>query len=259
MFSHQSIKFYYLVILLTCFLFSWVLFLYPIPGTGSVRNVLFFHLLLMLFVIWKGKNIENDSLSVIKQQTYSVQSLLFLTGWMAVQTLLFGVDKFESLNNLLEEWLVGVLVFSWLGWVIASVSKNIYFETKLLTLIMFAMFAHVIWLFLYQVPIWQDKGSYPYGLTPYAERDFITIPVNLAFILLVSDLAAFFALRKRILVLPIWVVSVLMIISLIAIITVYTRNGVLSAAAALLLLAIIMGFKLWRSKYIFKSVIAVVI
>jgi len=104
---------------------------------------------------------------------------------MIIQTAFFGTDKAESFNNLIEEWLVGVIIFSLLTWYIAKVSgtkkADSYNGSALVTMMMLAVFAHVVWLLWHQIPIWYNSGHYPLGSTPYAARDFISYPVNLAF------------------------------------------------------------------------------
>jgi len=230
-----------------------ILFLYPVPGTGGARNLLFLSTLILLGLTWY-RSMDTNKVhfqNLNKTSRYPFAFLLALTGWLFIQTAIFGVDKAESLNNLLEEWVLGGVVFGWLTWNIAKVTNT---ETDwergstLITLMTLAVFAHVVWLFWYQIPIWQNSGHYPYGSTPYAKRDFASFPINLALIVLVADLASFISIKKRVLVIPLWVSTLFMLFSTAAVIAVHTRNGVLSAVAALLLLAITAGHKLWHDE-----------
>jgi len=182
---------------------------------------------------------------------------------MIIQTAFFGTDKAESFNNLIEEWLVGVIIFSLLTWYIAKVSgtkkADSYNGSALVTMMMLAVFAHVVWLLWHQIPIWYNSGHYPLGSTPYAARDFISYPVNLAFIVLIADIFSYITLKKRILTVPLLLSAIFMLISAVTIMAVHTRNGVLAASVSLLILAIACSYKMWSDKYIKSALVILVI
>ncbi len=237
-----------------------VVLLYPVPGTGADRNMLFLAILLLLLA-WKFlPKVEcNVFSSSMREQKYPLLLLFTLTAWMFLQTMLLGVDRAESLNSLIEEWVVGGLIFGWLTWSLAKITNDVAeyspdgsglenVGSMLITGITLAAFAHVVWLLYHQIPIWQNSGSYPYGSTPYAQRDFLSFPINLAFIVFIADISGYISLKKRILRIPLSLSTLFMIISTAAIIAVHTRNGVLSAIAALIILAAATGHYLWHHR-----------
>jgi len=236
-----------------------ILFLYPIPGTGGVRNILFFGILLSLGIIWKFSGLDNKLLVVAQQYKLPLQILFILTCWMFLQSLLFGVDREESLNNLLEEWLLGGVVFSWLSWNIARIDTNIYSEKKLITWIAIAMLLHAIWLLFYQFQIYFSSSGFPYGSTPYARKDFISLPIGFAFVLLVSDLITSIFFKKRILFLPLWLTVTLFIPVLISLLTVKARNGIISVLIVLAVLSVAMFIKLWQEKRIHLAISMIIV
>ncbi len=248
MLMHRSVAVLSVVLSL---LLGVILFLYPVPGTGGIRNLLFLSVLVVLAFIWRLASTEHQSKLSGPDWTYlsPVTLLLILTGWLVIQITLFGTGRVESFNNLLEEWILGGIVFSWLTWVVARFSSDESEDNRgslLLTLMAIAVAGHVVWLFWYQIPVWQGSGNYPYGSSPYAQRDFISFPVNLAFVVLIADLSTRVMLKKRVLRISVWVSTVLMILSLAAIIVLNTRNGVLSALAAMMLLVIMVWFGRWK-------------
>ena len=234
------------------FLLAIIVFLYPIPESGTIRNILFLSIIILIIATQKH-NLHHNTFTFLRHHThikYPIIALYILTSWLFIQTSMFAVDRTASFNNLLEEWVLGTIIFSWLAWKVTQISicNSIENGSTITTLMLTAMFAHIVWLFWHQIPIWQNSGHYPYGSTPYAQRDFASFPINLAFIVLVADLASFISIKKRVLVIPLWVSTLFMLFSTAAVIAVHTRNGVLSAVAALLLLAITAGHKLWHDK-----------
>lgn len=234
------------------FLLALIIFLYPIPGSGFARNILFLSISILIIYSWQNYSHNNTFKfsQTASQIKYPIISLYILTLWMYIQTIIFAVDKFESITNLLEEWTLGAIIFSWLTWKIAHISTHgsRKSSTMIITWMLIAMFAHIAWMFWHQIPVWYDKGTFPYGATPYAQRDYMSWPVNIAFIILISDLASTITLNKRILNIPIWGVTILSIIATAGILAVHTRNGVLSSISAILLFAMATGYKLWKEQ-----------
>ena len=251
---YNTIK-HLLLLLITC-----IVLLYPVPETGSNRNILFLAILLLL-LIWKFLPQVKHSyfMPPLAEQRYPLLLLFTITAWMFIQTTLFAVDRAESFNNLIEEWMIGGLIFGWLTWNLAKITNDntehspdgsglANIGSLLITGITLAAFAQALWLFYHQIPIWQNGGAYPYGSTPYAQRDFLSFPINLAFIVFIADIAGYISLKKRILRIPLSLSTLFIIISTAAIIAVHTRNGVLSAVAALIILAAATGHYLWYNR-----------
>lgn len=226
-----------------------IYFVFPIPHTAALRNLLMLALIALLTVLWK-RGTEADGVRVSRNP--EIMALGALTLWMAVQTSLWAVDRAFSFSELVGEW-GGALLVAWVGYAIArrlSKADGPACAETLPTWIVLALFAHAAWMLAFQAMQWAQTGHYALGDTPYGDYAVLSTPINMAFALLAADLAVRWLGDGRLFPWPGHVARVLIFLTAVAVVGVKARNGVIAVFAVLTLLAALLA---WRERVRWQS------
>ena len=237
-----------------------IYFVFPIPHTIALRNLLTLALVVLLGVLWKRSTETGVKIS----HNPEIIMLGALTLWFVVQTSLWAVNRAFSFGELAQEW-GGTLLTAWMGYAIARrlpTMGEANYAVRLPAWIVLALFAHTAWTLAYQAMQWVQTGHYHHGSTPYGDYAVLSTPINMAFALLAADLATRWLSDQRLFPWSNRIAWVLFTITVVGVAAVKARNGVITAFVVLTLLAILL---IWREKYrqihrvILASLLALVI
>jgi O-antigen ligase len=214
-------------------------FIYPIPHTIALRNVLLVTgLLACLWGILRDRTALIDR-SRLHAFRLSGWLLCLLTGWLLLQSALISPRSQQALDNLRGDWLNELLIALAGGAAILLALKKGLRRPYLAILL--ALFSHIVLLLAYQLWQWSQTGHYPLGQTPFAQKDYhsmiLTTLVALLLAELTSHTCAFKPSRLRSAPLTTPVVLGMLVICFFATATLLARNAVLITIFMLLLSA----------------------
>ncbi|SDI49286.1 O-antigen ligase family protein [Propionivibrio dicarboxylicus] len=203
-------------------LFFLVCFVYPIPHTIALRNLILVILVgASLFCIAKRpRRLDAIDWSIFRP---SAGLLIALTLWLLLQSALISPRSAEALEMFRGDWLVALAVA-----LVAMVSTLTVREVdpdRLILALVLALLAHIILLFGYQIAVWLSTGYFPWHKTPFAEKDYHSMLATILAVLSLGDLVARAINSRR--CFPCawyWVVAVLMLCCT-ANLTLWARSG----------------------------------
>jgi O-antigen ligase len=214
-------------------------FIYPIPHTIALRNVLLVvGLMACLWAILRDPTPLTDRprLSAFRLCGWL---LCLLTGWLLLQSALISPRSQQALDNLRGDWLNELLIALAGGAAILLALKKGLRRPYLAILL--ALFSHIVLLLAYQLWQWSQTGHYPLGQTPFAQKDYHSMILTTLIALLLAELTTHACalkhsrLRSAPLTTP--VVLGMLLICLVATATLLARNAVLITIFMLVLSA----------------------
>ncbi len=162
-----------------------VSFLYPIPHTIALRNLVLFVGCVVL--VWQLK--PKFSLPDSKPARATLSILTVLSLWLLAQTALFGLQPKISFSLLRGDWLISIVAMSLGALTVKSIKRSAKPDDAAGVLVMAVITAgmlHVIWLLGYQ--LWHAAlGEAVWGRTPFAEKDYHSVIVNFLLALLLAE------------------------------------------------------------------------
>lgn len=199
-------------------------FVYPIPHTIALRNLLLIAGLAFCLAL-----IVRDGSARIAWQTLRVfrisgAILLTLSAWLLVQSALISPYPGEALDHLRGDWFNELLIALTGGCAVLAAQRN--GMRRVLTIIAAALGAHIILLLAYQAYLWVVSGSYPFGMTPFAQRDYHSTLLTALIALLLADLSSRLLIKYTMLSISWRLSSFMLFLSLIATATLMARNAV---------------------------------
>lgn len=214
-------------------------FIYPIPHTIALRNVLLVAgLAACLWTIRRDRS-SLDAWPALGEFQASGWILALLTGWLLFQSAFISPYPNLALDMLRGDWFNELLVAITAACALfAYRRKEVY---RPLVAIIFALFSHIVLLLTYQGWQWAHTGAFPFGATPFAQKDYHSMLATTLIGLLLADLAAQLTSRKNIVIrvlLPLPVVLTMLSLDLIATATLLARNAVI---VSILMLAASVG------------------
>lgn len=170
-------------------------FIYPIPHTIALRNTLLVAGLAgCLWVVHRDRS-STDAWRTLGSYRASGWILVVLTVWLFLQSALISPYPDLALDMLRGDWLNELLVALTGGYaVLACRQKGI---NRPLAAIILALFAHIVLLLGYQAWQWMQSGTYPFGRTPFAQKDYHSMLVTTLIALLLADLVTQARSRKK--------------------------------------------------------------
>lgn len=213
---------------------------FPIPHTTALRNVAL--LVLLGFALTHRPVLLDLAKPSLGLDTSALAMLTFL---MILQTLLWAADLSYSFDNLTSEWLGSLLVAATGFGVMKRIGNQCgtHRQSQSLAWIALALLLHGIWTLGHQAIQWQRTGIYHLGSVPYGDYAILSIPINMAFALLVSDVALRFSRQTKLFSWDIRIALGLMLFASFSVVAVKARNGVISAFAVLVVLAIMLAWE----------------
>jgi hypothetical protein len=207
-------------------------FLYPIPGTGAYRNVCF--LLILVLIIATAILGAREGESGWRELSFPWKNscgtiFLALSGWMLFRILL-AENPLVRAAEWAEEWLIGGVLLCFITFVVTSQVLRNRGSVSVITIVFISLMCHVVWTLAYQIQLGLS-GAHWLGLTPFAARDFASTIVGYAFALSFVDRLSRSVKAPSLIIIPDRLSKLCFALCLLLIVTLNTRNGVLTILA----------------------------
>lgn len=215
-------------------------FIYPIPHTIALRNLfLFVGLIVSLKLIvysvdWKSL------LRLLSPLRGSGWILLILTLWLLIQSSIISPYPQLSLGMLRGDWLIELLVAATGGCAVLACRRDGF--SRLLLGLITALSVHIILLLVYQMLVWGLTGTFPFGMTPFAQKDYHSMLATTLIALLLADLASRLLGKGSKSLLPWHALAVMLVLCCAATATLLARNAVIITFVMLLITASVLAF-----------------
>jgi hypothetical protein len=209
-----------------------IVFVFPIPHTIALRNLLLLVGLAALLATWRGA--PRPRLPPLL--TPAAWGLAATTAWLVLHSLAVAPAPTLALDNLRGDWIVPLLVAALAAGAAARLDPRLALRA-----VVAALLAHMLWMFAWQLWLLATTGAVgdgSKGIVPFGERDYhSSLNGFLLALLLAERLAtrpgnAMFATR------PGWIALGL---TLVADLAVRVRNGTLVSLILLLLAPTLMA------------------
>ncbi len=211
-------------------LLAGVFFLYPIPHTIALRNLL---LLICLVFSLAFLLRSRGRWPTGRQGWQSICIVLgLLTLWMPFESVVFGLDPSASLQGFRGDWLVMLLAVatSVMVWRKAEIQTGevpgvvVSSKYQVLTFLVAVLVLHLCWYLVYR-QVWGVGRPMPGDATPFGGRDFHSTLMTYLATLLIAEVLARRLLNYGFLPWPVWLSWGLLSLSLVGTYLLSTRNG----------------------------------
>lgn len=157
--------------------------IYPVPHTIALRNLLLLAGLLGLAWHWRT---TLHALSILRLRlTWLATSgwvLAALTLWIVIHALLIAPLPAMALDRARADWLMPLLIMA-IGATVAIRSRN----GDALRSLVLALALHIALVAIFQCWQWLIRGHWPFGVMPFAERDYHSTLNGFLIALLLAD------------------------------------------------------------------------
>jgi hypothetical protein len=221
----------------TIVMLAWMailVFVYPIPHTIALRNLL----LLAGLLLCAAQSLRSGDQSPTRHSFVPLRTPLILLGalsaWLVINSAFLSRHAEEALQLLRGDWLVALLVAFIGGW--AAKREGCESQAPLVNGLCAALFAHSLWLLGYQLFFWISTGQYPpmSELTPFAQRDYHSSLFTMLSALLAAEGIARALNGRRMLGISTRLLMIALAVNLAATMLLQTRNAVLITIALVL-------------------------
>jgi hypothetical protein len=212
-------------------------FIYPIPNTVALRNLI---LLLGVIGLFVARNREGPtgSLASLKMAGWALAAT---TAWLVLHSLFFAKEPMDALGNLRGDWFLPIAT----GVLTLFASARIA-QGQAIRAIVIAMSTHMVWILFWQLWVFVTSGAWPGRGTisvPFGNIDHHSTVAMFLVALVLSERLAVFAAGAgvRLLSQPLaWSALALALVSDFAL---RVRNGTVVVAAMMLVATI---YATWR-------------
>lgn len=212
-------------------------FVSPIPHTAALRSLLLVALAGLFMAIRPAQG--GPSWRHLAGRS-EFRLLAALTLYMLMQSLLWAEDRGSSLGSFAAEWCATLLV-AWIGYGVARATtlrtEFSFVGGSLPTWAALALAMHAFWMLGYQSFYWVGASRYPFGQVPYGNYSTLSTPVNMAFALLLADIAVRWLVGRKLFPWSERIAWALLAAVTAAVIAVKARNGIVTSCALLVLTA----------------------
>ena len=212
-------------------------FIWPVPGTISVRDVSIF----LLFIIFLYSASSTRPLYLkTKEFAPPFVILAVLTGWILLEAFFVSKETAWSLKEITGQWLIPLLVFITAALAAVSVEEGTFFKGRnMMTLLFSILLAHILYVDLYAIYMFTSTAVLPtwvFGLTGGKDKSsylshFLLVMVCVEIYFRTRQKKGYVAINNSILCLA-------LLLTLASIYLEAVRNG--TVAAVLILFAFIM-------------------
>jgi O-antigen ligase len=208
-------------------------FVCPIPHTIGLRN------LLLLFgvgvLLWTCRGLLPRSAVWLKP---TALSLSLLTAWILFHSVAIAPSLAAALDQFRANWVMPLLLGAIAAWAAAQLPQE-----RSAQAITIALAAHMVWLLGGQLKLWLVTGFWPFKATPFGAYDYHGTLNSFLLALVVADRLAWVLQRRSPLALGARAGWGLLLLTLVADVSLQSRNSTLVSlaillAAGLLLLAV---------------------
>lgn len=219
-------------------------FVYPIPHTIALRNLLLIAGLAACIWLIVRDGSARAAWQALRLFRTSGIILLLLSVWLVFQSAFISPYPGEALDHLRGDWFNELLIALTGGCAVLAARRA--GVRRVLTIITAALSAHIVLLLGYQITLWMSGDCYPFGATPFGQKDYHSTLVTALIALLLADLCSRLMTGRTVLAMS-WRITLLMLVlSLIATATLMARNAVVITAAMMMLTT---GIFLFAGRY----------
>jgi hypothetical protein len=203
-----------------------IVFVFPIPHTIALRNLLLLAGLAALLATWRGA--ARPRLPPLLKP--AAWALAATTAWLVLHSLAVAPAPTLALDNLRGDWIVPLLTAALAAWAATQLPRE-----RAAQAVTLALAAHMAWLLGWQLHLWLVSGAWPFKATPFAAYDYQGTLNSFFFSLLVADRLAWLLDKNSPLALGQRFGWTLLLLSLVSDLALQSRNS--TAITVLLLLA----------------------
>jgi hypothetical protein len=212
-------------------------FIWPVPGTISVRDVSIF--LLFIIFLYSAFRARPPHLKT-RELAPPFVMLAVLTVWILLEAFFISTETVWSLREIAGQWLIPLLVFVTAALAAVSVEEGTFFKSgNIVRLLFFILLAHILYVDLYAIYVFTSTSVLPtwvFGLTGGKDKSSYLSH----FLLVILCVEIYFRTRQKKGYLPLNT-RMLFLAVLLTLFSIYlegVRNG--TVAAVLLLFAFIL-------------------
>ncbi len=203
-----------------------IVFVFPIPHTIALRNLLLLIGLLSLLAMLR-RTVRPLSPPSLKAAAWG---LVATTAWLVLHSITVAPAPTLALDNLRGDWIVPLLTAALAVWAATQLPQG-----RAAQAVTLALAAHMVWLLGWQLHLWLVAGAWPFKATPFAAYDYHGTLNSFFLSLLVADRLAWVLEKYSPLALSQRFGWVLLLLSLASDLALQSRNS--TAITVLLLLA----------------------
>lgn len=225
-----------------------VVFIFPIPHTIALRNLLLLTGLLALLATWRGA-VRPRLAPALKPAAWGLGAT---TLWLLLHSLAVAPAPTVALDNLRGDWIVPLLTAVLAAFAAARVGPK-----QAVVAAIAALLAHMFWVFGWQLWLLVTKGtlgSLYEGIMPFGERDYQSSLNGFLFAILLAERAAMKGIGTNTALFSTRTGWAALSISLIADTALRVRNGTVVNVALLLLATVWMVRR--KLRFVFLLLIA---
>src|SRR5208337_3457388 len=134
-------------------------FIWPVPGTISVRDISIF----LVFIIFLYRAFRTRPLHLkTKELAPPFLILAVLTIWILLEAFFISKETVWSLKEITGQWLISVLVFVTAALAAVSVEEGTFFKGgNIMTLLFSILLAHILYIDLYAIYVFAKTSVLP--------------------------------------------------------------------------------------------------
>ncbi len=212
-----------------------IVFIFPLPGTIALRNLLLLVGVLALLATLRGTARPQPS-RILRPAAWG---LVATTAWLVLHSVTVAPSPTLAMGNLRGDWLVPLL-----SGALAAMSQHAFHPRQSVGAVLLALLANALLMMAWQLWIWISSGAtggWPGGVVPFGERDQFSSVGGMLLALTFGDrLAALYQGRREALF-PHRAGWVAMVMALLADAATRVRNGTVVSAAMLVVASLAMG------------------
>jgi hypothetical protein len=192
-----------------------VVFIFPIPHTIALRNLLI--LVGLIALLWTGRKVLPKPVALL---TPGAAWVLVLSIWIAFHSIAISLTPYQSLDQFRANWIGPLLIGILAAWGAAQISPERATRT-----VVIALAAHLVWLLGWQLNSVLTIGARPFEVTPFGSYDFHGTLNSFFLALLLADRLTFATGRYSSLGLRQHWVWTMLVLSLISDVLLRSRNS----------------------------------
>ncbi|TAK91730.1 MAG: hypothetical protein EPO06_03235 [Burkholderiaceae bacterium] len=235
-----------------------VTFIYPIPHTIALRNLLLLiGMAALLYALRPTLRLPSASLA-----RTALVILGLLSAWLVLQTSMLSLDPQESFSALRGDWLIVCIVCSLgllTGALVEHGTQPELNAAHLISAVAIAGLAHMVWLLGYQMWLATSSQSF-WGQTPFAAKDYQGVIANFLLALLLAEAVYRSVWNRRCLPWPNLLLWLALVVTCLGSISILARIAVIVDVVLVIAtcLAYMTSIRLSRKKWAHLALVATV-